>query len=152
MAITAERLVATLEADIRRFEKGMADAVTIMDRRANQIEKRQQTLAQRIEKNFGGIGRSLSTIGVGKFLGTAALLSFGKSVLDTASALSEQAQQVGVNVEAFQAYEAILRDSGASNQQAQQAIARLSEQLGEAKDGSKTRARRSWPSGSASMT
>jgi len=48
MAEVAERLLATLEADIRGFTKRMADAKRLFDQRANAIERRQAAL----EKNL----------------------------------------------------------------------------------------------------
>lgn len=128
MAETVERLVATLEADITRFEKSMGDAVKTFEKSAGLIEARNKTLTSNIAKGFdlSGLTRALSA---------AAIIGFGKSVLETTGAIQNQAEQVGVNVEAFQAYVAILKDHDATQQQAEVAISRMTEKLGEAKDG-----------------
>lgn len=55
MAETAERLVATLEADIRGFTKGMQEAQRQFDRNAAAIERRQNAMMARINKGFSGV-------------------------------------------------------------------------------------------------
>jgi hypothetical protein len=129
MADDVARLVATLEADISKFTKGLDQAQKIADQRFGQIEKRMKTT----EGLF--VSSPVFGSGAAKFFSSAALVAFGKNVLETVSALGEQAQQIGVSVEAFQAYRAILKDNGADAAQASQAIAHLTDTLGRAKDG-----------------
>lgn len=55
MAETVERLVATLEADIRGFTKNMQEAQRQFDRNAAAIERRQNALMNRINSGFGKV-------------------------------------------------------------------------------------------------
>lgn len=52
MAETIERLVATLEADIRGFTKGMEQAQRQFDARASAIERRQSAMMGRLNRSF----------------------------------------------------------------------------------------------------
>ncbi len=55
MAETVERLVATLEADIRGFTRNMQEAQRQFDRNAAAIERRQNAMMSRINKGFSGV-------------------------------------------------------------------------------------------------
>lgn len=55
MAETVERLVATLEADIRGFTKNMQQAQREFDARSAAIERRQNALMNRINSGFGKV-------------------------------------------------------------------------------------------------
>lgn len=66
-------------------------------------------------------------------LSVASIANFAKSVFDNAAALKEQADQAGVGVEAFQAYQGAMAESGIANDQAAGLIAKLTHAIGDAR-------------------
>lgn len=81
-----------------------------------------------------GLARTgLAAFGV--TLGVAGLVQFGRSVLNTAANLSEQAEQLGLNVVQMQAYRASLVVAGGSMDQADRIFARFADRLGSLREG-----------------
>lgn len=66
-------------------------------------------------------------------LSAASIIAFAKSTFENAAALNEQAEAAGVNVEAFQAYRAVMAESGIANDQAGQLIGKLTQNIGAAR-------------------
>lgn len=66
-------------------------------------------------------------------LSAASIIGFAKSTFEGAAALNEQAEQVGVNVEAFQAYLAVMKENGIANDNAAQLIGKLTQNIGNAR-------------------
>lgn len=132
MAEEVARLVAVMEAQLRGFTKGMEQAQKIADQRFGAIEKRMRQTESAFGKFGTGIGSSFT-----RFLGTAAVIAFSKSVLDMASSLGEQAQQIGVSVEGLQAYRAALATANISQSETDTLLTRLTRNMGEAAGGSK---------------
>lgn len=62
------------------------------------------------------------------------IIEFGVHAFENAAALGEQAQQVGVSVEAFQAYRGAMLVSGIATDQADQIISKLTRNIGTAVD------------------
>jgi hypothetical protein len=129
MAETVERLIATLEADVTRFEKGMKQAYAIFDKQAAAVEKRQASMMARLNAGFGlkGIGSAI--------LGGAALVGlerFVSSVAETATKLQSTAQAIGVSTDALQEWGAIASHAGVGQDEFNTALARFSKNLGDA--------------------
>jgi hypothetical protein len=131
MADLTEKLVAQLEADITRFEKGMAQAYAVMDKQANAMEKRQATLKSRLENGWNG----LTSTGLSKFLSVAAIEEFSRAVITSTAGLVDQAHVAGVTVEALQAYRAIMKDAGGTAEEADTIIKKFNVSIGAAKEG-----------------
>ena len=109
MAVTdQERLVVSLEARIRDFEKNMAKAQRSANDNFKGIEARGKKSAKALEGSFSGIGRGLAAgIGDGLKLGLAGLTIGGafaglKAVTGDLAQLNAEAKRAGVGAEAFQ--------------------------------------------------
>jgi tape measure domain-containing protein len=72
VATDLDRLVVQLSADIRKFERRMANAAGITNKTANKMERRLRTFDKRLDQVGGGLRRTL--------LGTTAALSTALSV------------------------------------------------------------------------
>jgi hypothetical protein len=77
----------------------------------------------------------LGAAGLG--VGTAALTGFARAVVTGTAALVDEAKQVGVSIEALQAYRGVLQDSGGSAEVMDRILGKLSDRIGEAQAGSK---------------
>jgi hypothetical protein len=103
-------------------------------RRKYQDLSQAQDVAAKGTANFGNalnIARGfLGAFGVA--LSVQALVQWGKSVIESASALGEQAQQIGVTTDALQAYRSVMELSGGKAAQMDQILARLNDRIGEA--------------------
>lgn len=82
-----------------------------------------------------GKATSFVTAQMGPLLGLFAvgsIVAFGKGVFDTAAALNEQAEQVGVSTDALQTYRAVLLENGIAADQTDQILTRLTRSIGSA--------------------
>ncbi len=110
MATDEERLVVTLEARIRDFEKNMAKASKTGSDTWRKIEKDAETSGARMQKLMGNVGRGvadglnkgLGVLGVGG-VGIAGVLLGVQQAVRTVADLAADAKRAGVGVEAFQA-------------------------------------------------
>src|SRR3990167_2163271 len=76
---------------------------------------------------------TFGALGIG--LGVAAVTQFTRSTLTSAAALKDQALQAGVSTSALQAYRAAMQDTGNTTEFADTVIARLTDRIGEALEG-----------------
>lgn len=113
MAIELERLIATLEANMKSYDKAMKKALGDTDSTFTRIEKRGKTLENRLSalgKNaFGGFAKgALAAVG-GALTVTTAINSI-KGALSDFDAIAKQAKAAGLDGEFFQelAYQAKL--------------------------------------------
>jgi hypothetical protein len=126
MADTAAALVIQLSADFKDFKKQMQAATGVFDAEGRKIERRQAALKKNLEVGFGRFGSALSA---------AAVIGFGRSILNTADALSDASQQLGITTQQLQGLDYAARVSGASSEKLVQALSFLSDGLGEAQRG-----------------
>lgn len=126
MADTAAALVIQLSADFKDFKKQMQAATGVFDAEGRKIERRQTELKKKLEVGFGKFGTALSA---------AAVIGFGRSILNTADALSDASQQLGITTQQLQGLDYAARVSGASSEKLVQALSFLSDGLGEAQRG-----------------
>lgn len=126
MADTAAALVIQLSADFKDFKKQMQAATGVFDAEARKIERKQAQLKKTLETGFGKFGTVLSA---------AAVIGFGRSILNTADALSDASQQLGITTQQLQGLDYAARVSGASSEKLVQALSFLSDGLGEAQRG-----------------
>lgn len=97
MTVQVERLVATLEARIDKYEKNLKKAASQTDRTFTRIEKR----GAQMQKRFASV-LSRSTAPLIAALAPAALLQSVRSVSSEIANLAGEAKQAGVSFEAFQ--------------------------------------------------
>lgn len=130
MADTAAALVIQLTAETRDFQREMRKATGVFDAEGRKIEKRQAALKKKLDAGFGGFGKGLTGA-----LSGAAVVSFGRYILNTADALSDASQQLGLTVQELQGLDYAARVSGASSEKLTQALGFLTDGLGEAQKG-----------------
>lgn len=107
------------------LQAGIAQFVNDMGKASNSVA--------RFQTDFKRIASGLAA-----GFGASQVLSFGNAVLQSAASLSEQAQKIGVSVEAMQAYRIAFQQSGSTAQAADEQLKRLTRTIGQAETGSKT--------------
>lgn len=126
MADTAAALVIQLTAETRAFQREMKKASGAFDAEGRKIERRQAQLAKNVQKGFAQLGGAVSA---------AAVIAFGRSILNTADALSDASAQLGITVQELQGLDYAARLSGASSDKLALALSFLADGLGEAERG-----------------
>ncbi len=133
MAIEVERLIATLEAKMDKFEKSLAKASGTADRQFKKVEDR----GKRMEKTLAGLGvASFKGLASGAVASLAPLLSLTAAVQGAKAALQEfgdiadDAKASGLDAEFFQglAYQAQL--GGVAYDQLSSALATFAKNSG----------------------
>lgn len=139
-------LTTNVIADTTNFVSGLKRADKAL---ADSKRSVQNTLAG-IDQSFAGLGKSVDnlvsgfgfakTAVAGIFAGAAAIQikSYIGSVFDAVSGLGELSDQLGIDVEYLQAYQYAAGQSGASSDELNAAIQRLSRTIGDAVDGDQT--------------
>ena len=109
MATDEERLVVTLEARVRDFERNFERAQKTSDKRLKAIEDRATVSAARLKSAFAsigsGVGSAVGAIGATagiSGLGLAGLFAGAKTAAADIAQIAAEAQKAGVAVEAFQ--------------------------------------------------
>ena len=116
MATDTERLVVSLEARIRDFERNMDKAAGTASRQFTSIERRGATSARRLETSMSsaarGVNAKLATIGVGAFAKLTAALA-PLAVLGAAGALGKSfLEKTIAQEEAVAQLNAVLKSTG----------------------------------------
>lgn len=117
MAVTVERLVATLEARIDKYEKNLQKAYGQTDRQFTRIERRGKAMETRLEAVGSRLGRSFSTFGRGMVAALAAGLTVGKikQFSDAATSIDNALKVAGLSGENLEKVYGALRDSATRN-------------------------------------
>lgn len=138
MATDLEKLVVSLEANLKQFEKEMARANNISVKNLRNIEKEATKTSGRIEKAMGKVGSSFKSFGAG-FIGgifggmsVDAIVSGINEVVHSVAALADQAKKAGVSAEALQAYGFVASQSGSSVEELADSFVQLNKRVGEA--------------------
>jgi hypothetical protein len=94
--------------------------------------------AGQASQGFGAALSGASTVlaAFGVSLSAAGLVQFGRNVFESSAQLVDQANQLGISVNALQAYRNALKDNGAQADDAGVLISKLSQTLGSAETGS----------------
>lgn len=109
MATDEERLVVTLEARVRDFERNFARAQQTSDKRLKSIEDRAKKSASTLAQTFSQLGKNAgaafgtigAAAGIGS-LGIAGLVAGARRASAEIAQMAAEAQKAGVGVEAFQ--------------------------------------------------
>lgn len=125
------RLRVALGLETAAFERGAKRAAAEID-----------TFGTRAEKAGFKVGSMAKAVALGgaAIAGSAIVAQFKDMVtagLEYASALGEQAQQLGVTTKAMQEYRYVASQTGVSNEEMDAALAKLSRTVGDAATGSK---------------
>jgi hypothetical protein len=116
---------------------GMSGALDLVQQRAEQARQKMHGAAGGMHEFSEAAGVAKEVLGAfGVALSLGGLIEFGKGVFEDTAHLVDQARQLGVNTDALQTYRAVLKDSGASADDANTLIYKLSQTLGQAEVGS----------------
>ena len=101
-----ERLVVQLSAEIKQYEKGMARATGITDRRMRDIENRVIKMNTNIERSFRGLGSTISNslesalrssvAQIGSVLGVAEIVGYADAWTEAGNKIRAAAEIAGV--------------------------------------------------------
>lgn len=138
------RLVVTLEASTKAYERALAKAQGTTVSALRRIEKESQASASKIDSalasaaggtglsrligNLGGIGKTLATIGIGA--GIAGLVSTLARLGDVA----DDSAKIGITAEQLQVLQFAAAGAGTSAQEMTRALLYLNKEIGESGD------------------
>lgn len=111
MSVEVERLIATLEARVDKFEKALVKSYQKSDENFGKIERRGRQMTERLEGAMAAAGQK--AIGFGASLakgflgglaagGIAGVVAGIGQVANSVAAVGDEARRAGVDVEAFQ--------------------------------------------------
>jgi hypothetical protein len=131
MAQELEKLIVSLEANLKQYERELARVQGITTSRLRSIEKQAQASANRIEAGFARVGKAF-----GAMLTVGAFLKLADQVQESVKAiadLNEAAQKAGVSIEDLQRFMAAGVGAGLNQEQIVNILAKFNRTLGEAK-------------------
>jgi hypothetical protein len=136
MAIDVEKLLVSLEANLKQYEKELARANNLTVREMRKIEKSAQASMINIERHVGTLGASLRAGLAGAAAGAAAAFGVAiKSAISDAAKIGDVADKIGTTTDFLQelAYGAVQADLGFD--ELSDNLTRFSRLLGEAQNG-----------------
>lgn len=125
-------LVAELSANTASFQRDMGKAVSILNTSSAQMNR---TIAG-IEGRFRSLSASVQSFGA--ILGVSAFAIGTKAAYEYASGIGETAKTLGVSTDALQEFRFALKQSGADAGTADALLAKFSQTIGDAAEGSDT--------------
>lgn len=141
MATDLERLVVSLSADIKAYEKALAKAQGVTTSALRKIENDANKSMGRIEKAMGRVGSAVSGFGKGLLLGgiaagVAGLTQLVVSSVSTAAAIGDLSDKLGITSDKLQElqYGAVQANLGFAD--LEKGLLKFSKSLGEAQNGS----------------
>jgi hypothetical protein len=143
MTVEIERLVATLEASVKGFEREMRRARLTADKEVKAIEDRTTRASAVISKSFAGVGvalrTSLGAVGLGALaggLGLEAIISTAQQAAADLAKIGDQAAKIGITAEALQELEYAAEQNAGSAEAASSGLLRFAAGLADAQAGS----------------
>lgn len=131
-------VVLKLIAEAQDYHRSLENAERMTDKRLGAIEKRGFAMGQNLRKGFDlAKTAAVSFVAASGVQVITDLISKG---LEHASALGEQAAQLGVTTDALQEYRYAASQAGLSNDEMDQALSQLTRRIGEAANGTKAQA------------
>jgi hypothetical protein len=132
MAQDLEKLVVSLEANLRQFERELARAQKITVSQMRAIERQAQKSGTQIEQSFGAMGKKVGAGLAGLF--TIATLNKLKDMVQGVADLAEQAQVAGVSIEDLQRLKFVGVTVGINTEQLTTSLAKFNRLLGESQE------------------
>lgn len=133
MATELERLVVSLEASITKYEKAMARATQVSDKRAREVERRWKKLDIGREAFTGFVRGALATLA--PILSVAAAINTAKAAMQEFGQVADTALATGLDPEFLQAVTYQFSLFGVSTEQAGSALATFAKNAGLAAEG-----------------
>lgn len=141
MAQDLERLVVSLEANLKKFESEMARASKVTITQLRKIEGDAAKSMGRVEKSFSRAGSALAGFGKGLVIGgiasaVAGLTSMVAASIATADAIGDLSEKLGITSDKLQElqYGAVQAEIGID--ELEKGLLKFSKSLGEAQNGS----------------
>ena len=131
-------VILKLETDLRDYNRDLSRAQALTDTKLDAIEKRGHKMGRAISGSFS-LAKT-AAIGFVASVGVNAIRDAVTAGLDYASALGEQAQQLGVTTDALQEYRYAASQAGLSSEEMDMALGQLTRRIGEAASGTKAQA------------
>jgi hypothetical protein len=142
MATDTEKMLISLQADIRQYERNMQRALQTTQRRASSMERRFSQLQRRGTAAFAGIGASLGPLlGIG---GGAAMISGLARAINELDRVAKRATSLGLTAEQLQVLEFHAERSGVSIEQVGTAMRTMNINAGRAASGQVNEASRAF--------
>lgn len=140
MAVQVERLVATLEARIDKYEKNLAKASRTGDQQFRRIEHRGEAMAKKLQTQFAGIATSFATAFAGGIVagGFAGATRAIREIVSEASGLAKTADRIGVTTDEIQKLRYAGEIAGISIASMDKSLEQFTRRLGEAQKGTGT--------------
>lgn len=136
MAIDLEKLLVSIEANLKQYEKEMARANSITVREMRKVERQVQSSSMAIERQMSSIGAGLKAGLAGALAGAAAAFGVAiKSAISDAAKIGDVADKIGITTDELQglSYGAVQADLGFD--ELSDNLTRFSRLLGEAQKG-----------------
>ncbi len=136
MAVDVEKLLVSLEANLKQYEKEMARANAITVREMRKIERQSYNSVLNIERQMSSLGAGLKAGIAGGIAAAAAAFGVAiKSAISDAAKIGDVADKIGVTTDFLQElqYGAVQADLGF--EELSGSLTRFSRQLGEAQNG-----------------
>lgn len=127
MAIELEKLVVTLDADLRKYQSAMAKAQGITTTRLRQIEREFEASQRRVSNTFGNIGSFLKGGLVGAVAGIASAQGVRqiREIVGAVADIGDQADRLGLTTDEFQRLALVAKLGGVDVDSFAQAMKKL---------------------------
>lgn len=136
MATDLERLIVSLEANLKKYESELARAQKVTVTQLRGIETKMQSTASRIEKSFAGLGISLrGGIALATAAVAASFTAMAKSAITDAAAIGDLADKLGVTTQQLQALQLGAVQANIDFGELESSLLRFSKAIGEAQNG-----------------
>lgn len=136
MAVEIEKLLLSVEANLKQYEKEMARANSITTREMRKIEKQSQNSMLNIERHMSAAGANFKALLGGAVAGAAAAFGVAiKSAISDAAKIGDVADKIGITTDFMQelTYGAVQANLGFDELSG--GLTRFSRLLGEAQSG-----------------
>lgn len=131
-------VILKLEADIRDYNVKISEAQRLTDTKLDAIEKRGERMGRKLKDGFN-VAKAAAVAYIAA-VGVQAVTGAISQGLEYASALGEQAQQLGVTTNALQEYRYAATQVGLSAEEMDGALSQLTRRIGEGANGTKAQA------------
>lgn len=115
MAVEVERLVIALEARLDRYDRNLARATTITNRRASQMERRFAVMSRSLKNSAStaalGVGAAMG--GIGAYLGTRQLKAYADGWTTVTRTLAANEEVFGVRLRSAKEMNVLAKDARA---------------------------------------
>lgn len=140
MATDLERLVVSLSADLKQYEKAWAKAQGVTTTNLRKMEKDAMAGATRIEKSMGRVGSALTGFGKGLVIGgvLAAVAGFEQLVvgsISSAAAIGDLSDKLGITSDKLQELQFGAVQANMDFETLEKSLLKFSKALGQAQNG-----------------